>query len=118
MLTRPVNGGVAFFVRDEGPGIPLDEQKSVFDRFVRAKSEASKKARCTGIGLYVSKMIVESHGGYIGVTSVLDDHTTMYFWLPCKRPGSAGEAELDGPGGPGDSGGSGEPVNSSSRKVA
>ena len=85
LLTRPTHDGAWFYVRDHGPGIPKDQHKSVFERFVRAKSKASKKARGNGIGLYVSKMIVDGHNGKIGVSSVLDDHTTMYFWLP-KEP--------------------------------
>ena len=86
LLAKPADEGVWFFVRDEGPGIPPEQQEIVFDRFVRAKSEASKRARGTGIGLYVSKMIVEGHDGKIGVKSTVDSHTTMYFWLPCERP--------------------------------
>jgi signal transduction histidine kinase len=95
LLARCVNGGVSFYIRDEGPGIPLNEQNSVFERYVRADSEASRKARGTGIGLYVAKMIVESHGGRIGVTSVPGDHTTMYFWLPCERQPTAISSESD-----------------------
>ncbi len=85
LMARPANGGVSIYVRDEGPGIPVREKAKVFDRFVRAKSKATKRAHGNGIGLYVSKMIVESHGGRIGVTSKLDSHTTMYFWLPCEQ---------------------------------
>ncbi len=84
LLARPTSDGVSVYIRDEGPGIPVSQQKQIFDRFTRAESEASKSARGTGIGLYVSKMIVEGHGGRIGVTSVPDSHTTMHFWLPNK----------------------------------
>lgn len=87
LLARPSASGVFIYIRDEGHGIPKRQQRLVFERFVRAKSEASSRARGTGIGLYVSRMIVEGHKGEIGVTSKLDSHTTMHFWLPFEPPG-------------------------------
>ncbi len=87
LLARPGEHGVFIYIRDEGLGIPKRQQALVFERFVRAKSEASTRERGTGIGLYVSRMIVESHKGQIGVTSKLKSHTTMHFWLPYEPPG-------------------------------
>lgn len=87
LLAKPSSNGVYIYIRDEGLGIPRRQQALVFERFVRAKSEASSRARGTGIGLYVSRMIVEGHQGNIGVTSRLKSHTTMHFWLPFDAPG-------------------------------
>jgi len=52
-------------VRDHGPGIPLDQQAVIFNRFVRA----SRDSRGLGLGLYISRQIVEAHGGTISVAS-------------------------------------------------
>ncbi len=97
LLARPGRSGVFIYIRDEGLGIPKRQQALVFERFVRAKSEASSRARGTGIGLYVSRMIVESHKGKIGVSSQLKSHTTMHFWLPYEPPGElrgSGEGKM------------------------
>jgi len=50
-------------VCDLGAGIPLDERKRVFERFVRGKSAAGKQVRGSGIGLALVKHIAEAHGG-------------------------------------------------------
>jgi signal transduction histidine kinase len=47
LLARPTHDGAWFYVRDHGPGIPADQHKSVFERFVRAKSKASKRRAAT-----------------------------------------------------------------------
>lgn len=53
-------GGVVFAVEDEGPGIPEDLKDRLFDPFVTTKGSAGM-----GIGLYMAKLVVESHGGQI-----------------------------------------------------
>ncbi len=50
-------------VRDLGAGIPVDERKRIFERFVRGKSAAGKQVRGSGIGLALVKHIAEAHGG-------------------------------------------------------
>jgi signal transduction histidine kinase len=57
-----------FSVADEGPGIPLDLQRKVFEKFARADEEASKHIS-TGLGLTFAKLAVEAHGGRIWVDS-------------------------------------------------
>ena len=54
-------------VRDSGPGIPLDEQAHIFDRFYRGDRARSRGG--VGLGLSLSRSIVSLHGGHIGVES-------------------------------------------------
>jgi signal transduction histidine kinase len=55
-------------VGDAGAGIPDGEKKKVFDKFYRIGNEQTRKAQGTGLGLYICKKIVQSHGGTIAVT--------------------------------------------------
>lgn len=73
---------VTVFVRDQGIGIPEDEQEKVFDRFYRVDGPVSKKTKGTGLGLYLVRAIVEAHGGTIRVKSKPRSGSTFYFTLP------------------------------------
>jgi two-component system sensor histidine kinase CiaH len=55
-------------VSDEGFGVADSEKKKIFDKFYRSGDENTRKAKGTGLGLYLCKKIVESHNGYISVT--------------------------------------------------
>lgn len=55
-------------VSDEGYGVPEEEKKKIFEKFYRSGEENTRKAKGTGLGLYLCKKIVESHNGYISVT--------------------------------------------------
>ncbi len=72
---------VVVSVSDEGPGIPLDQQRHLFERFSRG-SVAQDTSSGAGLGLYLSKAIVEAHGGDIWVESTPGQGTTFYFSLP------------------------------------
>ncbi len=52
-------------VSDNGPGIEDDEKKKVFAKFYRLGNEATKRAKGTGLGLYITRKIVKNHGGNI-----------------------------------------------------
>jgi signal transduction histidine kinase len=67
-------------VIDAGPGISPAEATYVFDKYKRAKSARAQEG--TGLGLYVSRKIVEAHGGRIGVDSVRGAGSRFYFELP------------------------------------
>jgi len=56
-------------VIDEGPGIPDDEKKTVFEKFYRIGNETTRTTKGTGLGLYLCKKIVEDHHGHIRVTN-------------------------------------------------
>jgi len=70
-------------VSDEGPGVPESERERVFERFYRSGSEAG--GRGIGLGLYISRRIVEAHGGRIWVTA--DAPNSFAFTLPCGQSG-------------------------------
>lgn len=52
-------------VKDEGKGVEAHEKNKVFDKFYRAGNEATRKAKGTGLGLYLTKKIIQSHHGEI-----------------------------------------------------
>lgn len=70
---------VTFTVEDEGPGIPAAHQTHVFVKFFRKPGE---RRTGTGLGLYISKGLVESHGGRIWVTSEEGKGAAFHFTLP------------------------------------
>jgi signal transduction histidine kinase len=80
-----VNGEMArVVVRDEGVGLPADEQEHIWKRFYRARgvSVQSGSKVGMGIGLHISKSIIEWHRGQVGVDSVPGQGATFWFTLP------------------------------------
>ncbi|MDP2327971.1 MAG: CHASE4 domain-containing protein [Dehalococcoidia bacterium] len=75
-------------VQDEGIGIPVDEQAHVFEKFYRTRAGA-RVAQGTGLGLPITRLIVEMHGGHIHVESDGTHGTTMVFTLPAEPPAAA-----------------------------
>ena len=68
-------------IRDTGIGISKDDQKKLFSKFYRVKNEETIKAGGTGLGLWITKSLVEMHGGTISVRSKLGKGTTFSFTL-------------------------------------
>jgi signal transduction histidine kinase/CheY-like chemotaxis protein len=69
-------------VEDTGMGIPDDELPHVFERFFRGARPSAERISGYGLGLAMTKEIVELHGGKITVTSELDRGSTFTVWLP------------------------------------
>jgi two-component system, OmpR family, sensor histidine kinase CiaH len=61
------NGQINLLVRDEGKGIPGDEKDKIFNKFYRVGNVHTKEAKGTGLGLYLTKKIIEQHNGRISV---------------------------------------------------
>ncbi len=73
---------VGLFVRDEGPGIPVEEQARIFERFTRGRSYSAQRAEGAGLGLYLSRAIVEQHGGRIWMENLPEKGAAFYLALP------------------------------------
>lgn len=70
-----------FQIIDQGQAIPESERHYVFDKYYRAK-RTSKKLDGAGLGLHISRKIVEAHGGSIGVRPYMNSGNIFYFFLP------------------------------------
>jgi two-component system phosphate regulon sensor histidine kinase PhoR len=83
-------GGARARVVDSGPGIPPEEQKRIFDRFVRGSRATETHVRGSGIGLALVKHITDTHGGTVEVLSPVtrDGRGTAFeMVLPARPPG-------------------------------
>ncbi len=69
-------------IRDHGIGIPAGQQAHIFGRFVRAENARSSEITGTGLGLYLSRELVERHGGRLWFESVEGDGSTFFMSLP------------------------------------
>ncbi|MBI3892439.1 MAG: HAMP domain-containing histidine kinase [Candidatus Wallbacteria bacterium] len=79
----PVDDRVRLSVRDRGPGVPSDRTRQIFEPFYRAAAGASTHEEGLGLGLFISRTIVERHGGTIRVaTSTEGGGATFVVDLP------------------------------------
>jgi signal transduction histidine kinase len=69
-------------VADEGPGIAVEDQEHVFDRFWRADKARSRADGGTGLGLAIVRQIAESHGGQVRLHSKVGVGSSFVIWLP------------------------------------
>lgn len=81
-----------FAISDTGIGIPEEDMPKLFSKFYRSSQAVQKAIGGTGLGLYIARNIVESHGGQIEAKSKLGEGTTIWFSLPLHEPpGSPGK---------------------------
>ncbi|PIR02531.1 MAG: hypothetical protein CO031_02865 [Candidatus Nealsonbacteria bacterium CG_4_9_14_0_2_um_filter_37_38] len=73
-----------FEIKDNGVGIPKDCQKYIFQKFFRGKTASKQQTLGSGLGLYISKSIIEKSGGKMGFKSRLGEGSTFWFTLPTK----------------------------------
>ena len=82
-------GQVRLWVQDSGRGLAPADLERVFERGWQAEPKAGGK----GLGLYISRKIVEAHGGTIWVESAPGRGATFQVWLPVRTLGSAASRE-------------------------
>jgi PAS domain S-box-containing protein len=86
MLEKNVEPDEARFrIRDQGMGIPRDQQAQIFGRFARAENVRAAGIRGTGLGLYLCRELVERHGGRICFEAEEGVGSTFFFSLPCHE---------------------------------
>ncbi|MEK6480813.1 ATP-binding protein [Catalinimonas sp. 4WD22] len=81
---RKVNKMVEFSVKDFGPGISKDNLKRVFNKFVQLNTNGKKNKHGLGLGLAISKEVVDAHEGQIYVESELGAWSRFYFQVPIE----------------------------------
>lgn len=82
-LDRPTF--LSIWVADTGMGIPLEEQTQIWNRFYQGQQNLEAEVDGLGIGLAITKALVEAHGGRIWVDSTVDKGTTFTLLLPVLR---------------------------------
>jgi signal transduction histidine kinase len=83
ILIEPSGRGSALSVEDRGPGISPEELPRLFDRYFQTQ-RARTKRRGLGLGLFITKGLVEAHGGTITAESVPGAGSTFRIWLPAS----------------------------------
>jgi PAS domain S-box-containing protein len=78
-------GDLLFQVIDHGIGMSPEARKHLFERFYRAEDKLARGG--TGLGLYITRQIIEAHGGHIWVESKVDEGSTFSFNLPLNVTG-------------------------------
>ncbi len=72
-----------FAIMDTGPGIPTEMMSRIFEPFIQS-SEGLKQAQGTGLGLPISRSLIQAHGGELWVESKIGEGTTFFFSLPLR----------------------------------
>ena len=89
---RAVDGSFVVSVTDTGPGISEADQVKIFEEFQQADSSSTRAKGGSGLGLSISRRIVELHGGRLWVESVLGHGSTFSFTVPLRVERQAGRA--------------------------
>jgi len=76
------DGWVSFSVQDDGIGISAEDLESIFDEFSQADTSASRAIEGTGLGLTITRRLVQMHGGDMDVTSTIGEGSTFTVRMP------------------------------------
>jgi len=82
---KRVKKEIELLVQDTGMGIPKDQQGRVFSKFFRGANIIRTATEGTGLGLFITKNIIEAHGGKIWFESVENKGSTFHFTIPLKK---------------------------------
>jgi PAS domain S-box-containing protein len=88
---------VEFSIVDTGVGIPKDQQERMFTKFFRGINVIRMETEGSGLGIFITKNIVEAHGGKIWFESEEGKGTTFHFTVPVtKQPAESKESQISG----------------------
>ena len=90
LTTAVVDGCVEVSVRDRGVGVPVEDQRRIFDKFARGANAAGTGAKGTGLGLAMVTHIVNAHGGAVRMDSAPGGGSTFTITLPSRAAGGGG----------------------------
>lgn len=82
MAAHVKDSHVRIEVEDDGPGVPLDSREKIFDKFETASPKNEHKYHSAGLGLAFCKLVVEAHGGRIGVDDAIPKGSLFWLMLP------------------------------------
>ncbi len=82
VAARTADDGTTVTVSDQGRGIPEHLLKDVFERFKQVEASDRTEKKGSGLGLSICKLIIDAHGGEIGVYSAVGQGSTFWFCLP------------------------------------
>ncbi|MGB5487769.1 MAG: ATP-binding protein, partial [Lysobacterales bacterium] len=94
--TRLERESLFFTVRDEGIGVPIHRQEAIFEGFVQADGSTTRKFGGSGLGLTITKQIVELMDGEIGIESAEDEGCCITVQIPyiaCEESQETGPAD-------------------------
>jgi signal transduction histidine kinase len=82
LSAAPLEAAVRVSVTDTGVGIPAEDLRDIFDKYAQARSRATRSEKGTGLGLYITRQLVELHGGRIEVSSEVNKGSMFSFTIP------------------------------------
>lgn len=90
VTAEPGYDEIRFCISDTGIGIARDQQTSIFDEFTQIRFAGNEMKEGTGLGLTITKRIVELHGGCIWVESSPGEGSRFFFTMPARYTGEQG----------------------------
>jgi signal transduction histidine kinase len=87
LAAKRVGESIQLTFSDNGPGIPLEDQAHIFERFYRVHKHRARDAGGTGLGLSIVKNIVLAHGGSVSLESMPGEGAAFHVTLPVTQSG-------------------------------
>lgn len=85
VTAKVMNGEIIINVIDEGCGISLEDSSRIFEKYSQFSQPLDKDTHGMGLGLYISRQIVEAHGGTLVVSSQLGAGSTFTITIPVEK---------------------------------
>ncbi len=76
---------ISFSVKDKGPGMAPEEMDKLFKPFEKTSTKKTAGEKSTGLGMLITRKIIEAHGGEIWIDSRVGEGTTVYFKIPTQK---------------------------------